>query len=65
MSLAMKQDVKSLVQELCQEMAELSDELRAEIRASGRRVVRHMYGALLAQTVMLLGFAYFFATHIR
>ena len=50
---------------LRQEMAELRDELRAEIHASASSTVRQMYGALLGQMAVLLGFAYFFATHVR
>ena len=60
-----KQDVSLLGQELRQEMAELRGELRAEIHASASSIVRQMYGALLGQMAVLLGFAYFFATHVR
>ena len=64
-TLATKQDVSLLGQELRQEMAELRGELRAEIHASASSIVRQMYGALLGQMAVLLGFAYFFATHVR
>jgi hypothetical protein len=64
-TLATKQDLRSSVQELRQEMAELRGELRAEIHASASSIVRQMYGALLGQMAVLLGFAYFFATHVR
>jgi hypothetical protein len=64
-TLATKQDVSSLGQELRQQMAELRGELRAEIHASASSIVRQMYGALLGQMAVLLGFAYFFATHVR
>ena len=40
-------------------------ELRAEIHASASSVTRQMYAALLGQMAVLLGFAYFFTTHIR
>jgi len=60
-TLATKDDLKSSVQELRQEMAEL----RVEIHASASSIVRQMYGALLGQMAVLLGFAYFFATHVR
>ena len=60
-TLATKQDVMLLRQE----MAELRGELRAEIHASASSTVRQMYGALLGQMAVLLGFAYFFATHVR
>ena len=64
-TLATKQDVNLLGQELRKEMAELRGELRAEIHASASSIVRQMYGALLGQMAVLLGFAYFFATHVR
>ena len=64
-TLATKQDLGLLGQELRQEMSELRGELRAEIHASASSIVRQMYGALLGQMAVLLGFAYFFATHVR
>jgi hypothetical protein len=63
--LATKSDLKSLGQELRQEMAEMRGELRAEIHAGASSIVRQMYGALLGQMAVLLGFAHFFATHVR
>jgi hypothetical protein len=45
-------------------MAGLRGDLRAEIHASAGGVTRQMYMALLGQMVVLLGFAYFFATNI-
>jgi len=39
--------------------------LRTEIHASASSIVRQMYGALLGQMAVLLGFAHFFATHVR
>jgi predicted nuclease with TOPRIM domain len=41
------------------------DELRAELHRSVGGVVRQMYLAILGQMAVLLGFAYFFATHLR
>ena len=64
-TLATKQDLQALGQELRQDIAELRGELRAEIHASASSTVRQMYGALLGQMAVLLGFAYFFATHVR
>jgi hypothetical protein len=64
-TLATKSDLRSLAQELRQEMAELRGELRAEIHASASSTVRQMYGALLGQMAVLLGFTYFFTTHVR
>jgi uncharacterized membrane protein len=46
-------------------MAELRGELKAEIHGSASSVTRQMYAALLGQMAVLLGFAYFFATHVR
>jgi FtsZ-binding cell division protein ZapB len=60
-TLATKQDLKSLAQELRQEMARL----RVEIHSSASSIVRQMYGALLGQMAVLLGFAYVFATYVR
>jgi hypothetical protein len=57
--------IQELRQELRQEMAELRGELRVEIHASASSIVRQMYGALLGQMAVLLGFGYFFATHVR
>jgi hypothetical protein len=64
-TLATKEDIRSLGQELRGEMAELRGELRADIHASASSMVRQMYGALLGQLAVLLGFAYFFATRVR
>jgi hypothetical protein len=60
-ALATKHDVLLLRQE----MAEMRGELRAEIHASASSITRQMYAALLGQMAVLLGFAYFFATHVR
>jgi len=60
-TLATKHDVLSLRQELF----EVRGELKAEIHASASGVTRQMYVAVLGQMAVLLGFAYFFATHLR
>ena len=60
-TLATKQDVMLLRQE----MSNMRGELRAEIHGSASSVARQMYAALLGQMAVLLGFAYFFATHVR
>jgi hypothetical protein len=57
-------DVREVTAQLRQEMAELRGELKAEIHGSASSVTRQMYGALLGQMAVLLGFAYFFATHV-
>ena len=41
------------------------DELRAEVHRSVGGVIRQMYLAIVGQMAVLLGFAYFFATHLR
>ena len=64
-ALATKQDLQVLRQELRQDMAELRGELKAEIHATVSGVTRQMYLAVLGQMAVLLGFAYFFATHVR
>ena len=46
-------------------MAEQRGELKAEIHASVSGVTRQMYVVVLGQTAVLLGFAYFFSTHLR
>jgi hypothetical protein len=50
--------------QLRQGMADLRGELKAEIHVSVGSVTRQMYTALLGQMAVLLGFAYFFATHL-
>jgi ribosome-interacting GTPase 1 len=60
-TLATKHDILSLRQQL----SELRGDLRAEIHASASSVTRQMYIAVLGQMAVLLGFAYFFATHLR
>jgi hypothetical protein len=51
--------------QLRREMEKLGGELRAEIARSVGGVTRQMYMAILGQMAVLLGFAYFFATHLR
>jgi hypothetical protein len=46
------------------EMAKQGAELRAEIHRSIGGVTRQMYLAILGQMAVLLGFSYFFATHL-
>ena len=40
-------------------------EIKAEIHSAVGNSTRQMYMALLGQMAVLLGFAYFFATHVR
>ncbi len=57
--------VREQVADLRTDMADWRGELRAEIQATASSGTRQMYMALLGQMAVLLGFAYFFATHIR
>ena len=63
-TLATKHDLQLLRSELRQDMADLRGELKAEIHGTAGSVTRQMYAALLGQMAVLLGFAYFFATHV-
>jgi hypothetical protein len=65
----LRREVVEFAAALRSEMAQLKAELKAEITAkietavSG--VVRQLYLAILGQMAVLLGFSYFFATHIH
>jgi hypothetical protein len=54
-------EIAALATTLRGEMAEI----RAELHRSIGGVVRQMYLAILGQMAVMLGFAYFFATHLR
>jgi hypothetical protein len=57
--------INGLAAALRTEMAQQGAELRAELHRSIGGVTRQMYMAILGQMAVLLGFAYFFATHVR
>jgi hypothetical protein len=65
----LRREVVEFAAALRSEMAQLKAELKADVTAkieiavSG--VVRQLYLAILGQMAVLLGFSYFFATHIR
>ena len=72
----LRQEMSELRRELRQEMSELrlevkADLLRLETKLEGKiheiasSIARQMYTAILGQMAVLLGFAYFFATHVR
>lgn len=74
--LALRTDLRAELAELRAEMvkqfaavrvefAEQIGALRAELHRSISSVVRQMYLAILGQMAVMLGFAYFFATHLR
>jgi len=57
--------ISGLAAALRTEMAQQGGELRAELHLSIGGVTRQMYMAILGQMAVLLGFAYFFATHLH
>ena len=61
----LKQDVFAVRNDLRQAIAELRGEFKAEIHAAVSGATRQMYMAILGQMAVMLGFAYFFATHMR
>ncbi len=68
----LRAEMAQLRTDLRREMSELAATLRVEIAKQGGEiersigsVVRQMYLAILGQMAVLLGFAYFFATHLR
>jgi hypothetical protein len=58
-------DLRGEIAALRTDMADWRGELRGEIHATASSGTRQMYMALLGQMAVLLGFAYFFATHVR
>jgi hypothetical protein len=61
----LRAELRGELGELRGELGELHAELRAEIQRAVSGVTRQMYMAILGQMAVLLGFAYFFATHLR
>jgi hypothetical protein len=61
----LRAEMDALRSELRGEMAKLEARLGSKIEASTSAVLRQMYMAILGQMAMLLGFSYFFATHVR
>ena len=72
----LRQEMSEFQSELRQEMSELRLEfkadllrvetkLEAKIHGSASGIARQMYTAILGQMAVLLGFAHFFATHVR
>jgi hypothetical protein len=64
-TLATKSDLSDLGATLRVEIARQFAEFRAELHRSISGVTRQLYMAILGQMAVLLGFAYFFATHLR
>ena len=72
----LRQEMSDVGRELRQEMSDLrlevkADLLRLETKLEGKiheiasSITRQMYTAILGQMAVLLGFAYFFAMHVR
>jgi hypothetical protein len=61
----LRTEMAELAATLRTEMAEQGGQLRAEMHAIASSITRQMYMAVLGQMAVMLGFAYFFATHMR
>ena len=61
----LRAEIGDQIAKLRVEVAEQIAVLRGELSRSISGVVRQMYLAILGQMAVLLGFAYFFATHLR
>ena len=61
----LRAEVAEQIGQLRAEVGEQIAKLRGELHRSISGVVRQMYLAILGQMAVLLGFAYFFATHLR
>ena len=60
-----KGDHAGLRGELKADLARIEGKLEAKISESASSILRQMYMAILGQMAVLLGFAYFFATHLH
>ena len=63
-TLATKLDLLVLRNELSEKLIGATAGLRTEMHALASSNVRQMYAAMLGQTAVLLGIAYFFVTHL-
>jgi hypothetical protein len=61
----LKGDHADLRSELKADLARIEGKLEAKISESASSILRQMYMAILGQMAVLLGFAYFFATHLH
>ncbi|HVS22598.1 MAG TPA: hypothetical protein VMU03_02640 [Gammaproteobacteria bacterium] len=61
----LRAEFSELRAELKGDMVKLEARLEAKIHESTSNIARQMYTAVLGQMAVLLGFAYFFATHVR
>jgi hypothetical protein len=58
-------EISDLRIELKSDIAKLEGKLEAKMHEIASGIARQMYTAVLGQMAVLLGFAYFFATHVR
>ena len=61
----LRTEMSELRTELKSNMAKLEARLEGKIHESASGITRQMYTAVLGQMAVLLGFTYFFATHLR
>ena len=61
----LRNEISDLRVELKSDLAKLEATLESKIHGSASSLARQMYTAVLGQMAVLLGFAYFFATHVR
>ena len=60
-----RQEVSELRLEFKPDLLQLETKLERKIDETASSITRQMYTAILGQMAVLLGFAYFFATHVR
>ena len=63
-TLATKQDLALLHGDIAHPRVDFA-KLEGRVAESASSITRQMYMAILGQMAVLLGFAYFFATHVR
>jgi cell division protein FtsB len=61
----MRAEISELRREFRGDLVKLEARLEGKIHESASSITRQMYMAVLGQMAVLLGFAYFFATHVR
>jgi SMC interacting uncharacterized protein involved in chromosome segregation len=61
----LRQEISELRLEFKADLLKLETKLERKIHETASSINRQMYTAILGQMAVLLGFAYFFATHVR
>ncbi len=61
----LRREISDLRTELQSDIAKLEGKLEGKMHELASGITRQMYTAVLGQMAVLLGFAYFFATHVR